>query len=552
MDIFFMASILARVPLRRLRNGILFSLIIIIILFCSPYGNTSQNQERFDLIRIRLSSPPEGYQMPEVFFPHDRHTEAIENKSCESCHLKKENIFVFKLKRLKDDGFKNDKELYHHTCIGCHKDRRDQGLKSGPLTGECRMCHAQNPPYIDASQPFGMDKSLHYRHVLADLIRSVDDEKEENCSACHHEYDKALNKTVYTKGKEGTCRYCHKQEKTEKVRSFKTVAHEDCLNCHIALNLQNKKAGPTNCAACHALAKQSKIAKLKEIPRIKRNQPDIVLLSTWLKDALESGKPSNQFVEPVAFDHLSHEKQVENCRLCHHESMDTCTACHTRTGDEKSKFIRLEQAMHASNTSRSCLGCHRESMKSADCAGCHAQMKTEQLDTFKCNHCHTVARESLKPLPESNATRANVAATAIKARSANGPTILDEQIPEKVTIDIMTDQYDGVLFPHRKIVQALIERTRKSTLAQYFHRQTTSICLGCHHKGPSAGAYPKCAACHGMSLQTQQNGRPGLKGAYHGQCMTCHQRMGIEKPLSTDCKACHPKKTVKVQQTALF
>jgi len=55
-----------------------------------------------------------------------------------------------------------------------------------------------------------------------------------------------------------------------------------------------------------------------------------------------------------------------------------------------------------------------------------------------------------------------------------------------------------------------------------------------------------------MSLATVQKEKLGLKGAYHGQCMTCHQRMGIEKPLSTDCTACHPKKTVKIQQTALF
>jgi len=552
MDIFFMATILAKVPIGRLRDGILFSLIITITLFCSSYGNTSQNPERFDLIRIRLSSPPEGYQMPEVLFPHDRHTEAVENTSCEPCHLKKENIFVFKLKRLKDDGFEKDKELYHPACIGCHTDRRDQGLKSGPLTGECRRCHAQSPHYRDASQPFGMDNSLHYRHVLAHRIRSVGDEKEENCSACHHEYDKALNKTVYTKGKEGTCRYCHKQEKTEDVRSFKTVAHEHCLNCHAALHLNDKKAGPTHCAACHAPENQSKIAKLEKIPRIKRNQPDTVLMSAWLTDAVESGKPSDQFVEPVAFDHRSHEKQVKNCRSCHHESMDACTACHTRTGTEKSNFIRLEQAMHSPDTSRSCLGCHRDSMKSADCAGCHVQMKTEPLDKFQCNPCHTIAREILERLLQTNVSRAEFAKTAIKARAARGPTLSDGQIPETVTIDMMTDQYDGVLFPHRKIVRSLIERTRKSMLAQYFHRQTTSICVGCHHKGPSAGAYPKCAACHGMSLETEQKGKPGLKGAYHGQCMTCHQRMGIEKPLSTDCKACHPKKTVKIQQTALF
>jgi Class III cytochrome C family/Cytochrome c7 and related cytochrome c len=547
-----MVNILSKVPLPRPRYGILLFFITIITLFCSLDGYTSQNQERFDLIRIRLSIPPEGYQMPDVFFPHDRHTEAIENTSCESCHLKKENIFVFKLKRLKDDGFKNDKKLYHHECIGCHEDRRDQRLKSGPLTGECRMCHSQNPPYIDASQPFGMDKSLHYRHVLSDPIRSVGNEKEENCSACHHEYDKELNKTVYTKGKEGTCRYCHKQEKTEEARSFKTVAHEDCLNCHIALNLQNKKAGPTNCAACHALAKQSKIAKLKEIPRIKRNQPDVVLLSTWLKDSLETGTPSNQFVEPVAFDHLSHEKQVENCRSCHHESMEPCFACHTRTGIEKGKFVILEQAMHSSDTFKSCAGCHIKSMQSPDCAGCHAQLNSRQIGEIRCKRCHSVARESIKPLPIKGDHTIKIAAAEIDMRSAPKPLISDEKIPEKVTIDNMVDQYDSVLFPHRQIVQALAKRTQKSMLAQYFHGETTTLCLGCHHHSASPMTFPKCASCHAMSLKSEKDAKLGLKGAYHIQCMTCHQMMGIKKPVSTACTSCHKKKTTTIQLTNRF
>ena len=40
-----------------------------------------------------------------------------------------------------------------------------------------------------------------------------------------------------------------------------------------------------------------------------------------------------------------------------------------------------------------------------------------------------------------------------------------------------------------------------------------------------------------------EGGRPGLKAAYHGQCMTCHKEMKLEKPASTNCVACHEKKT---------
>ena len=533
------------------QHKILFTIIIIIALCWPFHGYTSQNQERSDLIRIQLADSPKARQMPEVIFLHDRHTEAIEKPSCKTCHLEKENNFVFKFKRLADTGYKPDMKLYHEQCTGCHKDGRDKGLTAGPRTGECRKCHSKTLPYVDTAQPFGMDKSLHYRHVIADVIRPVGIETDGNCSACHHEYDKALKKTIYVQGKEGTCRYCHKQEKIAEARPLKAVVHEVCLNCHYKLNANEKNSGPTNCAACHESARQSSIAKLEKIPRIQRNQPDVVLLSTWLKEALESKKPSNQFVEPVAFDHLSHEKQVKNCRSCHHESMEPCTVCHTKAGTEKSKFVSLEQAMHSSDAFNSCIGCHRKSMKSADCAGCHAQMNAKQVDEIKCNYCHRVLRKSLKPLPENDEATARIAAMEINVRSSLRPVIANEQIPKKVTIDIMMDQYGSVTFPHRQIVKSLIKRIQNSMLAQYFHGQPTSLCLGCHHHSPSAITYPKCAGCHGTSLKTKQNGKLGLKGAYHGQCSTCHQHMGLEKPVSTDCTACHQKKTTMVQPTAL-
>ena len=35
---------------------------------------------------------------------------------------------------------------------------------------------------------------------------------------------------------------------------------------------------------------------------------------------------------------------------------------------------------------------------------------------------------------------------------------------------------------------------------------------------------------------------PGLKAAYHQQCMGCHREMGLEKPAATECAACHQEK----------
>jgi len=48
--------------------------------------------------------------------------------------------------------------------------------------------------------------------------------------------------------------------------------------------------------------------------------------------------------------------------------------------------------------------------------------------------------------------------------------------------------------------------------------------------------------CHGQGFDSKQPARPGLKAAYHGQCMGCHKSMALKKPLNTDCVGCHKEK----------
>ncbi len=529
------------------RRSLLLPLMLILTLTGPLHAGIVQDSNRSDLIRIQIKEPPDNHQMPEVTFPHDRHTEALPTPSCEKCHLKKKADFQFKFKRLEDLGYFNEKELYHGQCIGCHDEFYSQEKKSGPRTGQCRQCHAKTPPYVNIAQPFGMDRSLHYRHIIAESIvpeKGFDRKADGNCSACHHEYDKALKKTVYAKGKEGTCRYCHKSQNTQEARSFKTAAHQDCLNCHIQMAATGIKAGPFYCSPCHDPAQQKGIAKLEDIPRINRNQPDAALMSLWVKDAAATGKPSLLFVRPVAFNHLAHEKKVSLCRTCHHESMESCVSCHTRTGDTKGKFVTLDHAMHASASSVSCIGCHRNQTVSKDCAGCHAQKNKGRVDDKTCASCHSISRQSLDPLPANKEMTAEIAKS--KVIHHQKPTrIPDDQIPDKVLISIMADQYEGVTMPHRQIVSALFKRTENSGLASFFHNEPTSLCRGCHHYSPSAEAFPKCASCHELSSKDDGGTKPGLMGAYHGQCIACHQQMGIEKPAATDCSACHKKKGEK-------
>jgi hypothetical protein len=95
--------------------------------------------------------------------------------------------------------------------------------------------------------------------------------------------------------------------------------------------------------------------------------------------------------------------------------------------------------------------------------------------------------------------------------------------------------------PHRKIVMSLYKGMRDSRLAAAFHAAPEAVCAGCHHNAPATLTPPKCASCHGKPFETE--GKPGLKAAYHGQCMSCHKEMKLEKPASTNCVACHEKKT---------
>jgi len=530
---------------------IFFALAISLCLF-PRHAAAAQSPDMFDLIHIRIADDAARHEMPAARFLHDKHTKTLTDQNCSACHLKEKDRFVFKFQRLKDGGLDGDKRLYHEKCAGCHEERGKKGLASGPFTSECRLCHSQTSGIQSAAQPVAMDKSLHYRHEISAAIHPEKAGEKTNCSACHHEYDKAIDKTLYVKGKESACRYCHKAALADKTRSFQTVAHESCLNCHYLLHSTKQKAGPTDCEACHDANRLAGIAKVEDAPRIKRNQPDSVLMSLWLKDAQlsqkASKKPSKQFVNPVAFNHKLHEAKSEHCYICHHASLETCGACHTRLGSDQSQLTRLDQAMHSGGNTRSCVGCHQKQMASKDCAGCHSQMVKAGFAGADCTECHSIGKNQIDPIPVDKAAWTQIAEKDVHLRteqrgSGAGDQIKTSEIPEEVTIDVLSDQYEGAKFPHRKIVTILSERIQKNELAGHFHDGMPTLCNGCHHHSLDPAAPPKCASCHGIAPEPELDGRPGLKGAYHGQCITCHQRMGIPTPAATDCNACHKNRT---------
>lgn len=466
-----------------------------------------------------------------VVFLHDRHTDALKayEKDCTTCHLADEHKISFKFKRLKDIDRRFLMETYHENCIGCHREMSEKRQNSGPTI--CGECHREFPSSVFDMDPMGFDHSLHYRHVKA---------ADNKCGACHHEYDKASGKIVYVKGKERTCRYCHQQDDGDTGMRFQTAAHFSCIPCHMKKAEEKKTAGPVQCRGCHDAAERQGIIKLDEIPRIKRNQPDIVFVKRY-DDNLKV--PASDYrMKLVPFDHQQHEGQETTCRVCHHADLESCNKCHCTEGSEKGNWVKLEQAMHQPDEKMSCTGCHRALTNKKQCAGCHGLMAEDRKkDDDYCRRCHLGSIEENQD-PATVISDKALAGRLLDSRKEQAVVLNPEKTPETVTIKILEDTYQPVEFPHGKIVRALWAGMKDSRLAGYFHNGAEQMCRGCHHNSPVSEKPPRCGSCHGKPFDESKPLVPGLMGAYHQQCMGCHQKMEMAKPSATDCEACHEEK----------
>ena len=158
-----------------------------------------------------------------------------------------------------------------------------------------------------------------------------------------------------------------------------------------------------------------------------------------------------------------------------------------------------------------------------------------------CGTCHTTPPTGSAVL--SKVLKDSTIATALlSSRTPVTATYSQEDIPEKVVIKALAKEYESVELPHRKIINTLLNNIKDNKLAGYFHRENGTICQGCHHNSPTPKKPPGCSSCHGLPFDENNILRPGLKAAYHRQCMECHEVMGIEKPVATDCTGCHRKK----------
>ncbi|MDY6904440.1 MAG: cytochrome c3 family protein [Thermodesulfobacteriota bacterium] len=532
-------------------------------------GATNDKQaveERPDLITIDTPMVTGEEEMPPVHFRHESHTRAVQ-QDCTVCHLKKKGAFVFKFKRLADVDAETAMNLYHDNCTACHLAEKKKGHETGPETGECRICHQAQSPRSVRQRPVVFDRTLHYRHEKSGHIKYKGATADTNCGACHHQYNEETGTLYYEKSREGACVYCHPAEpvpetpapgidllkkdakmaaaeNADQPRSIRHAAHDACVACHQKMIENDIVAGPVECAGCHGPDAFKDIEPIDHIPRLNRNQPDTLFIKGWSalnKTNQATADIEKQFMHAVPFDHKFHEQATGSCKTCHHASLEKCGDCHTPASDEKGGYIRLDQAMHATYSHRSCMGCHDAQKETASCAGCHFAMPEMAFADKSCETCHypVISREQAAGMDKK--TAASVAGEVLAKLKDRFSPVPDDKIPETVKIGVIADTYEPSRFPHRKVVRAIMEKIKTSDMAAVFHGDGQTLCTGCHHNSPASLTPPKCASCHGQS-SFARNGRPGLKGAYHGQCITCHQQMKVETVAATDCAKCHKEK----------
>jgi hypothetical protein len=491
-------------------------MILVAVLTAGPCQATDTATREVGPSTVAMQLPP-GFgemQRPAVEFDHRLHTEALGPDSCETCHrINGDGTLLPGLKAtLGIDDLDTFVDAVHDTCMDCHKQRSAEELATGPVT--CGGCHVKRRPGASVRAVMAFDYSLHGRHAIA---------FEEKCESCHHVWNEATEKLTYEKGEEEGCSACHGAVDEENKLSLANASHQACISCHLRRARLGETSGPSLCVGCHDLSNRQSIEVLEEIPRLVRGQKD----TQWISS--EGSRSA-----AVAFNHLAHEGQTVGCSDCHHQSMRPCDECHTQMGSAEGNSVTTEQAYHLKSSSHSCVGCHETFISDRTaCMGCHRAVATGSSERV-CVRCHNGPQPG-SPSMESAPVAADPGFEPLPA--------LSDDFPETVVIDLMVDTYEASTLPHAKIVNAIAAGTAESVLANTFHGGSATLCSGCHHHTPIGVRPPPCRSCH-STMADATTDRPGLKVAYHRQCVGCHQDMKVDKVGCTDC---HAKRAEEVE-----
>ena len=212
--------------------------------------------------------------------------------------------------------------------------------------------------------------------------------------------------------------------------------------------------------------------------------------ATQIPETLNLGRLA-QVYEPLTFSHQTHSLIAEDCAVCHHHAAAgetrACGKCHqASSGSKESGPPALKDAYH-----QQCIGCHKEI----------------EMGPRGCTECHT----------KKASTVSIVAPGERQVQQTPG------HAPETMTLSGLEKRYEPVAFSHS------------------LHADMGGGCGDCHHHSP-AGQTLACGRCHGEPFNPQNLSLPGLKGAYHLQCLGCHREMDAGP---VGCTECHARKTTR-------
>jgi hypothetical protein len=138
-------------------------------------------------------------------------------------------------------------------------------------------------------------------------------------------------------------------------------------------------------------------------------------------------------------------------------------------------------------------------------------MRDDKCD-LGCACCHTCDR----PTPENLCLPPCERGPDLYMQSQKGPDV--------VILDELQDAYLPVPFDHKGHADMA---------------EMTQGCVLCHHYTPKGQQHPACKTCHDVAVEGTGIHKPGLKGAYHRQCLNCHKDW-ID---ASDCGICHRRRT---------
>jgi len=135
----------------------------------------------------------------------------------------------------------------------------------------------------------------------------------------------------------------------------------------------------------------------------------------------------------------------------------------------------------------------------------------DDADQPPCRDCH---------ICKNPTNKAPCLKQCLRGEKINGKKHSPTEGPDVAILDQIEDMYSPVRFDHKR------------------HAEMVGMgqgCEQCHHYSPE-GRIPPCRDCHGkIASETENLRKPGLKGAFHRQCMGCHR----EWSHATECIICH-------------